>query len=264
MKLSISNIGWSSIFDNDMYNFLEKSGFQGLEIAPTRIVNENPYDNLSLASEFSRHLTDEFGISISSMQSIWFGRNEKIFESEREYDLLFNYTKKAIDFAESLNCPNLVFGCPVNRSIKSINDVEKAMVFFTELAKYAEIKNTVIAIEPNPKIYKTNFLNTTIEAYDFVKEINSKGIGINLDLGTIIENKEDISIVEDVINFVNHVHISEPYLVRIKKRSIHIELLKELKRLNYNKYVSIEMKNLNDIDIVKGCIMYVKELFDDI
>ena len=37
MKLSISNIGWTAQNDNVMYELLAQKGFNGLEIAPTRI-----------------------------------------------------------------------------------------------------------------------------------------------------------------------------------------------------------------------------------
>ena len=37
MNLSISNIAWASDYDAQMYPFLKEIGYQGLEIAPTRI-----------------------------------------------------------------------------------------------------------------------------------------------------------------------------------------------------------------------------------
>ena len=51
MKLSISNIAWSTEHDNTMYQFLKDNGFDGLEIAPTRIFPEKPYEHLSEAKD---------------------------------------------------------------------------------------------------------------------------------------------------------------------------------------------------------------------
>ena len=45
MKLAISNIAWSKEYDEEMYEFLSKNGIEGLEIAPTRIFEKNPYMN---------------------------------------------------------------------------------------------------------------------------------------------------------------------------------------------------------------------------
>ena len=44
MKLSISNIGWEKKNDTEVYRMMKEYGFVGLEIAPTRIFPENPYE----------------------------------------------------------------------------------------------------------------------------------------------------------------------------------------------------------------------------
>ena len=46
MNLSISNIAWADENDNCVYSLMQKYGYTGLEIAPTRIFPENPYSNL--------------------------------------------------------------------------------------------------------------------------------------------------------------------------------------------------------------------------
>ena len=56
MRLSVSNIAWDKLYDEDMYVFLSQNEFEGLEIAPTRIWVENPYDQLSGAREFSKKI----------------------------------------------------------------------------------------------------------------------------------------------------------------------------------------------------------------
>ena len=49
MKLSISNIGWTVEQDSQVYELMKKYGFTGLEIAPTRIFPEAPYEKLNEA-----------------------------------------------------------------------------------------------------------------------------------------------------------------------------------------------------------------------
>ena len=137
---------------------------------------------------------------------------KKFFGSVEERNELIEYTKKAIDFASIINCNNLVFGCPKNRNIQNENDYEIALKFFKTIGEYAQQKHTVFAIEPNPTIYNTNFINTTKQAYDIVKDIDCKAVKVNVDLGTIIENNENIEIIEENIHLVNHIHISEPNL----------------------------------------------------
>jgi len=258
MKLSISNIAWAKEYDNEIYEYLGLNVFSGLEIAPTRIIETEPYEQLETAKEFADTLKNKHKLEIPSMQSIWYGKKERLFGDLEEKNELLCYTKKAIDFASIIKCKNLVFGCPKNRIIDDKKDIAIAISFFKELGEYAVSKDTCIGIEANPSIYGTNFLNTTDEVVDFVKEVNSEGVKINLDLGTVIYNNEKF--IKD-ISLINHIHISEPNLEKIQKREIHLELLKLLKENNYNKYVSIEMKNLNDINIVKETIQYIKENF---
>lgn len=264
-KLSISNIAWSEDNDLDMYEYISKMGFKGLEIAPTRIIKDNPYNHLKEIKEFSDNLKRDYNLTISSMQSIWFGKDQNIFASINDREELINYTKKAIDFAETIGCNNIVFGCPKNRNIPDNMDIAEAkktaLQFFRIIGEYAQSKNTIFSIEPNPVIYNTNFLNTTQEVLEIVKELNMNSIRVNLDLGTIIENKEDINIIDNNIQYINHIHISEPYLDIIKNRKIYEDLAIILKNNNYSNFVSIEMKNQNNIDEVKKCILYIRGIF---
>lgn len=260
MKLAISNIAWSAESDAPMYSFLKTEGFEGLEIAPTRVFPDNTYDQLDETQLFKKQMQSNYSLVIPSMQAICFGRNEAIFGTEEERSSIKEYIKKAIDFAAVLDCKNLVFGSPKNRIIGQGQE-GIAISFFNELGTYAAEKKTTLAMEPNPEIYGTNFLNTTTEAINFVKESKSKGLKVNIDLGTIIHNNETLDVIANNIDLVNHIHISEPNLEPITERAIHTDLYRLLKEYKYGNFVSIEMKNANDIAIVKNTIHYVKDVF---
>ena len=92
--------------------------------------------------------------------------------------------------------------------------------------------------------------------------MNCDGIKVNVDFGTIIENRENIETIFDNINLVNHIHISEPNLLKIEERKEHKELAKFLKSIDYDKYVSIEMKQTESINNIINVIKYVKEIFN--
>ena len=260
MKLSISNIAWASDADSQMYQYLADNKIDAIEIAPTRIFPNAPYDLLEEAADYRKTLTTRFGLQISSIQSIWYGRTEKIFGSLDERRNLLEYTKKAIDFASVLGCSNLVFGCPKNRIISKPEDYDIAKSFFSELGEYAANRHTVLALEANPVIYNTNFMNTTEEAIQMVKNVNSPGCLVNLDVGTIIYNEESLDTITENLKYINHIHISEPNLAVIKKREIHKELFKILKG-KYNHFVSIEMGKQQDIKTIYDTISYIREVF---
>lgn len=260
MKISISNIAWGVDNDKEMYHFLENAKVNGIEIAPTRIFPENPYEKLQQAREYRKMLYEQYGLEVSSMQSIWFGRSEKIFEDAMQREKLIEYTKKSFEFANAMQCHNLVFGCPKNRNINSEDDYKIAEEFFGKLGELAKEECTVLALEANPPIYNTNFLNMTMDAFKLVQKIASSGIKVNYDLGTVIENGEKISEVEEMLPEVNHIHISEPYLAEIHYTELHEKLIEILRESSYDKYVSIEMKNLENIEKVKCSVEHLLEM----
>ena len=265
MKLSCSNIAWPAEKDEEMYACLADKGFQGVEIAPTRLFPQNPYDKLGPAKQFSGRLQEKFKLSIPSMQSIWFGLAESIFASDAERQMLLAHSKKAIDFAHAIHCPSLVFGCPQNRRVpEDMLDgdyLSIASAFFAQIGDYAASRGTCLAIEPVPTIYNTNFINTTAQAFALCKKLNNPGIKVNLDIGAMLYNGESIQQLEGNMHLVNHIHISEPYLAPIQKRALHHELHALLQSENYDRFLSIEMKNPGDNNLVKEAILYCKEVF---
>ncbi|MCI6998556.1 MAG: sugar phosphate isomerase/epimerase [Eubacterium sp.] len=264
MKLSISNIGWSAEQDVQVYNIMKHYGFVGLEIAPTRILSDNPYDRIDEIKKWYTDIWGIYGFEISSLQSIWYGRQEKLFGTSEERNILISYTKKAIDFAHAVGCKNLVFGCPRNRQLLDGVSSSSAIGFFRELGDYAAQKETVLAMEANPSIYNTNYVNDTQSALTLIAEVNSPGFLLNLDVGTMIYNKEQVSQLIGNIKYINHVHISEPGLKKIQKRDIHCELVSLLKNENYDGFISIEMGRQEKISDLKMSMGYMRRLCDGI
>ena len=261
MKLSISNIAWATEFDSTVYDMMREMDYVGLEIAPTKIFPDSPYDKNDEAKKWAEELKSNYGFFVPSMQSIWYGRKELLFGSDEERDILLNYTKKAIVFAETIGCGNLVFGCPRNRVLPEDKDAKTAVSFFRELGEYAAVHNTVIGMEANPPIYNTNYINDTMSAFELIKEVDSTGFLLNLDIGTMIENNESISLLKNNVKYINHVHISEPNLARINKRDIHKELAKLLCDSDYIGFVSIEVGRQDDIKELAYMMDYVREIF---
>lgn len=261
MKLSISNIGWQSIDDISVYNLMKKYGYSGLEIAPTRIFRQKPYERLNQAKKWSDKMWREYEFVISSMQSIWFGKKEKLFGTREERKSLLDYTRKAIDFAETIGCRNIVFGCPRNRQLYQDVDTEFAIPFFKKLGSYAAEHNTVLGMEANPLIYDTNYINDTESALELIREVDSEGFRLNLDIGTMIQNKEEVSDLIGNVKLINHVHISEPELKPIKERGLHKEIKKILESESYRGFISIEMSRTDKLERVETALRYVKDVF---
>jgi sugar phosphate isomerase/epimerase len=260
LKLSISNIAWTAEDDELVISRLPEYGVEGLEIAPTRIIPDLPYRHIPAAVDFAAKLRREAGLSICSMQSIWYKRTESIFGTPEEVKSLIDYTREAILFAEAIGCPNLVFGCPKNRIIPEGRSREEAMDFFCTIGDIAAEHNTVIALEAVPVTYGTNFLNTSDDLYDFVSTAGSEGLRMNLDFGTMLVNAEDPADIGRYIPLVNHVHISENGLACVERREEHKVFLRALEAAGYDRFVSIEMRNQEDPEKVFSVVDYLSGL----
>lgn len=261
MNLAVSNIAWEEKQDNYVYQLMKKYGFCGLEIAPTRVFPEAPYNRLNEAAEWAQELKREYDFIVPSVQSVWFGRQEKLFGSEEEKRTLIEYTRKAIDFAAAIGCKNLVFGCPRNRNCPEGAEPDTAIPFFKELGDYAVSRGTVIGMEANPPIYNTNYINTTVSALKLIRQVASKGFMLNLDVGTMIQNQEEVSELEGQVRYISHVHISEPGLKAIEERNIHRELKELLLAEHYTGYISVEMGKTDTLSELDEILRYVKEVF---
>lgn len=261
MRLSISNIGWIAEQDVEVFALMAKHGYSGLEIAPTRVFPEEPYSRVDEARSWRKKLMMERALVVPSMQSIWFGRQERIFGSEEEREILIDYTKKAIDFAVAIGCNNLVFGCPRNRFLPEDSNSEIAIPFFKTIGEYAADQGTIIGMEANPPIYNTNYVNDTRAALDLVREVDSDGFLLNLDIGTMIYNQEEAIDLIGNVKWINHVHISEPGLKPITERQLHNEVFKVLENESYQGFISIEMGKVETVSEIESKLQYVKSIF---
>lgn len=273
LKYAISNIAWKPHENEAMYNLIKQHDFIGLEIAPSIFLNgsKTPYGESTTKCIQAKKEAEKHGLRLISMQALLFGSSGLIlFENENLRRALFDYCLRAIDFAFLLKIPNLVFGSPKNRIIpKTLNSKEAqkiAIEFFEALGDYAYRKNTCVAMEANARAYGGNFITTTIQAIDLVKRVNSKGFRLNLDMGTMSLENEDPEIINEALQYVNHIHISEGYLSPISEGNdkIHKERAKIINESNYDGWLSIEMKALsecNNLDHVKKSLDFVNHIY---
>lgn len=262
LKFSISNIAWAAHDDERMFKFLSEHGFGGLEIAPTRIFPVDPYLDLMRARRFADHLRKDYSLVICSMQSIWFGRSERVFGTAEDRRILTNYTELALCFAEAVGVSNLVFGNPKNRRQDSPNLMDASgLDFMREIAEAALCHGTIISLEPNPETYGTNWVTSTLQAFDLVRAVNHPALRVNFDLGTVLINGEDLSTLADNFDLIHHVHVSEPGLEPVVPRAIHRDLARILSDHGYDGWISIEMKNCGSLDAVESAAGHLREVF---
>ncbi len=259
LKLAASNIGWAKEDDEIVYKAMKDYGYTGLEIAPTRIFPAPAYDYVQKVPLFAAYLYQQYGFTIPSMQSILYGKTENLFDETGAYELT-KTLDEAFSFASACHCPNLVFGCPRNRSLPEGKTIEDADAFFGECGTLAAKKGVNLALEPVPPCYQTNFLNTTADTLAYVKRLGAPGLCVNLDIGAMLTNGEQLKDIVANLDLVGHVHISEPMLAPIVPHSMHSELALLLKGLGYQGFVSVEMKT-TDAKTMCESLRTVAEVF---
>ena len=167
MKLAFSNLAWDTENEAPILQYLSQKGFAGLEIAPTKLFGTDPYSCIRQGKAYRHQVFDSYGLEICSMQSLWYGYSGNIFQCADERQALQDYTFRAIEFAAELGCGNLVFGNPKARNRNGSQADAQVAEFFVAISQFAKDCGTCIALEPNPTIYGTDFINTTAEALDY-------------------------------------------------------------------------------------------------
>ncbi len=258
-KLSASNIGWAKEDDTLIYNAMQTLGYDGLEIAPTRVFDAPPYAHTAKAPAFASEVYAKHGFVIPSMQSILFGVSENLFD-EQGAKILLERLNEAFIFAKACSCKSLVFGCPRNRTFPENMSEKDGDYFFIKAAKLAENQGVTLALETVPTCYNTNFLNNTADTLAFVKRLNVKGLSVNLDIGAMITNGESIDVIKDDFTLISHIHISEKELAPIVPHALHKELAELLAQKQYSGFVSAEMRTTT-ADVMQKSLEYMAEVF---
>ncbi len=267
MKLSISNIAWDKSEDKEVFELIKKFGFSGIELAPTKNFIDPAITTNHDCDVYLKYISS-CGFSLPAMQSLLFGKPElKIFDDSKNETL--EYLKKIIDLAQKLDVKVLVFGSPKNRSIGDMDRVEVnkiAIDFFAELGDYAYSKNRYFCIEPNAKEYGCDFVVNTSEAIDLIKSVDSRGFRLHIDSAVMMMNGENVEeSLEASMPYMEHFHISEPFLDFIPSNKTNHQLFYEiLKKIGYDKWMSIEMKNNvlhSNIEAIEKSLKFISDIY---
>jgi len=253
MILSVSNIAWAQEERGGAYDLMAEAGLTGLEIAPGLFFSgaEDPFvPDVATADRSLKEIAAR-GLSLVSMQSLLFGVQGATLLGDAAGRAAFEHgMTRAIDLAGRFGIPNLVFGSPVQRRIPqgmAPDDARaQAADTFHRLGDRAAVAGTVIAMEPNPTAYGTNFLTTLEEAEAFVAQVNHPAVMLILDLGAMHMNSAFETLparAGALAKALNHVHVSEPHLAPAPGDATDLApVLGALKAGGYDRAVSIEMR----------------------
>lgn len=266
MKLSISNIAWLPEENDDIIEVLNRLCIAGVEVAPT-LLFEHPADRTDVEIEEVRQSWNNNGIQIIALQSLLFGRPElTLFDRSEIRDHTLQYLKQIVKLGSKLGASSLVFGSPRVRNIGNLSRnraIDIAVNFFGELADTALGNHTCLCMEPNAREYGCDFVTTLSEAVDIVRHIDHPGFRIIVDTGNMMLNGETVDELDEAFPYLQHFHISEPFLKKIStSRFDHKRIGDYLKQNDYQGWISIEMRNdlgASNVSVVDECLNYAVE-----
>lgn len=248
MKLAVSSIAWTNEEEAEVAESLKSLGVKYVELAPTKLWQD---PTKALPEEVLKHkeFWSSYGIEIVAFQSMLFSRPDvKIFESAEDRKESIEYLSDFARLAGDMGARVMVFGSPKNRQ-KGTMDVAAANTiateFFREIGDNAKKYSVKLCIEPNPTTYACDFVTTAQEGIEIVKAVANDGFGLHLDIAGMTLARDDIGAsIRAAAPYLEHFHISSPMLEQVEEREDvdHITAAETLRSINYDKFVSIEMR----------------------
>lgn len=263
MKLAISNIAWEKHNDPDILKLLHDNNVSGIEVAPTKLwpdwAGASHQKALAYRKEMQAH-----GFELPAMQAILFGKPELQIFDKTSHSKFLEHFKLVAELANGFGCHVLVFGSPKNRKRGQVPYTEATKIateFFYKAAEICKAHDCCIGLEHNPVEYGCDFISNLLDAKELVKSVNHSGFKLHVDSAGIHMCGGNISEMLTQAGEFVHYHISEPMLEPIFGGVVaHQDGIDTLKKLNYKKWVSIEMKEPSSINLLEKSLTQVKEI----
>lgn len=269
MNISISNIAWDQKEADRIATVLHRSGVRGVDVSPTKVWRTPETVSDNEIRTYRQYWTGK-QIRIIAVQSLLFHHPElQLFGDTQTRRDTVHYLSKMIALASALGAGRVVFGSPKNRRKGSLTlgqTMNIAVDFFHQLGEIAFKYHVLFCIEPLPQETGCDFVTTAKQGIELVKEVHSRGFGLLLDSGAMTVNGEEYGqTIEDSFEWIEHIHISEPNLALVGSRGTdHKAMASALRRLNYTKWVSVEMLTAGSdhVQSVSRALDFVTKIYE--
>ena len=246
MRLAISNIAWDVSEDEDIAKLLQRHDVDAIDIAPGKY-----FPDPAKASEEDITRVKQWwaarGIEITGMQALLFGTSGlNVFGTPEVQEALLKHLAAVCRIGAGLGATRIVFGSPKNRDRTGLSDEQVqaiSVLFFRRLGEIAQTHGVMICLEPNPPCYGANFMTTSAETAEVVRQVAHPAIQMQLDTGAITLNGEDpVAVLENCVSLIGHIHASEPEIAPLgDKGTNHAMIAACLRRHLPQNIVTIEM-----------------------
>ena len=189
-------------------------------------------------------------------------------EKERR-DIRIRHTLDCLKIAKDLGCGNISIppGGPLNNLSR-----KEAMALFhkglDQVIPKAEELNVKILVEPEPDLLMEN----TEEFKYFIKDVQSRMVGLNFDIGHFFCAGEDpAAAFETLFEYIGHIHLEDIAATRVHHHLIaghgviqFFEIFKVMVHLQYQGDISLELYPYVDTPESAGreSLEYLRPIFD--
>jgi sugar phosphate isomerase/epimerase len=189
-------------------------------------------------------------------------------EKERR-DIRIRHTLDCLEVAKDLGCANI--SIPPGGPLNNLSRKEAMALFHKGLEQVipkAEELNVKILVEPEPDLLMEN----TEEFKYFIKDIQSRMVGLNFDIGHFFCAGEDpAAAFEALFEHIGHVHLEDIAATRVHHHLItghgvirFLDIFKTMVRLQYRGDISLELYPYVDTPESAGreSLEYLRPIFD--
>lgn len=262
MRISISNIAWDVAEDREVASLLRHFNIDAIDIAPSKYFPDIQKISTTDIKKIKNWWMEQ-GIAIIGLQALLFGTKDlNLFADATVQSAMLQHLQRMSIIAAELGATKLVFGSPKNRNREGLSDETAntiAIDFFQRLGDIGSEQQIEFCLEPNPVCYGANFMTNSEQTAYVVTQVNHPAIKMQLDLGALHLNTEDINLViHEYGHLIGHIHLSEPHLVTLNHENIkHTDMGNILKTAFPKHIVSIEMlktKNTSSVADLKRAL----------
>jgi sugar phosphate isomerase/epimerase len=217
MRVSVSNIAWERADDPAIADLLVHHGIYAIDVAPGKYFDVWT-DPERASVEAVREAWRARGIEIVGLQALLFGTTGlNLFGPPEVQKRMLAHLGRVCRIGSWLGATRLTFGSPGNRDRTGMEDEEARRVavdFFRRLGDVAADNGVTVCLEPNPPRYRCNFMTTTADAANVVREVDHPAIRLQLDTGAMtICDEVPLAVIQQCGTWIGHVHASEPDLL---------------------------------------------------
>ncbi len=185
-------------------------------------------------------------------------------------DIRIRHTLDSLKIAKKFGCPNI--SIPPGGPLDGLARPEAMQLFHQGLAQVvslAEELDVMILVEPEPDL----MIETTAQFKEFIKDVQSKAIGLNFDIGHFFCVGEDPRrAFEELFQWVGHVHLEDidpnrehNHLIAGRGAIEFKEIFASMAQLGYTGDISLELYTYQDMPGKAGqeSLDFLRPIFEE-